>query len=79
MNVKRLKEVLDRLDDDTEVIVFSYDTEEQYESHNVTVDTDMRTGATVLTICANKKRAGNLRDFEQHPAFEDINAWLYES
>lgn len=78
MNIKRLKEAIALLEDDTEVIAFSYATECQYGTENVTIDTDMRTGATVLTICVSEIEAGNLRDFEQHPGFEDINNWLWD-
>ncbi len=77
MNVKRLKEAVERLDDDTEVIVWDAHTEENRETYELTVDTDMRTGNMVLVICASDKEAGNLRDYEHHPGFEDINDWIW--
>lgn len=78
MNVKRLKEALERLDDDTEVIVWDAAMEENRKTYELTIDTDMRSGDTVLVICASEDESGNLRDYEHHPGFEDINAWIWD-
>ncbi len=78
MNVKRLKEAIDRLEDETEIIVWDAATEENRETYELTVETDMRSGAIVLVICAAEKEAGNLRDYEMHPGFEDVNSWIFE-
>jgi len=78
MNVKRLKQALERLEDDTEVIVWDAATEENRKTYELTVETDMRSGAIVLVICAAEEEAGNLRDFEMHPGFEDINSWIFK-
>lgn len=77
MNVKRLKEALERLEDDTEIIVWTSEDEVNRETYELTIDTDMRTGEIKLVICADQE-AGNLRDYEHHPGFEDINAWIFE-
>ncbi len=77
MKAKQLKEALSLLDDDAEVIVWASDDETNREVYALTVDTDMRDGMTVLVICSDQE-AGNLRDYEHHPAFENsINAWIF--
>lgn len=78
MNVKRLKEAIERLDDDTEVLIWQASTEETAGTYELTIDTDMRTGEVKLVICGNDYESGNLRDYEHHPGFEDINAWIFE-
>lgn len=79
MNVKQLREVLKQAPDDTEVLVWDKATERTYKSQeNCSIDTDMRTGKLVFMILAEDEEAGNLRDFEPHPAFEDVNAWAFE-
>ena len=77
MNVKRLREALARMDDDDEILVWTSEDEVNRETYELTIDTDMRSGETKLVICADQE-AGNLRDYEHHPAYEDINAWIYE-
>ena len=76
MKVKRLKEALERLPDDAEVIVYSAYDDNQWLTNNVTIDTNMRNGEITLCIVTRAAEAGNLRDYEPHPAFEDINKWL---
>jgi hypothetical protein len=79
MNVKKLKEVLELLEDDTEVLVWDAATERIYETNeNCSIDTNMRTGEIVFMVLATDKEAGNVRDFEPHPGFEDTNAWAFE-
>lgn len=79
MNVKRLREALERLEDETEVIVWQGSDETTRPTYELTIDTDMRCGETKLVICANDEPpTGNLRDYEHHPGFEDINAWIFE-
>ena len=78
MNVKRLKEALERLEDDTEIIVWQAADETNRKTYELTIDTDMRNGDIVLCICAADEESGNLRDYEHHPGFEDINAWIFE-
>ncbi len=79
MNVKQLKEALKQIPDDAEVLVWDKATERIYKHQdNLSVDTDMRTGETKLILLADDEKAGNLRDYEPHPAFEEINAWAYE-
>ena len=79
MNVKQLKKVLRQLPGDTEVLVWDKATEKIYKSQeNCSIDTDMRIGKTVFMILAEDEEAGNLRDFEPRPAFEDVNAWAFE-
>ncbi len=77
MTVKRLREALARLDDDTEVLCWQATTEETTGCYELTIDTDMRNGEIKLVICADDYSSGNLRDYEHHPAFEDINAWIF--
>lgn len=77
VTVKRLKEAIARLEDDTEVIVWASEDETNRSTYELTIDTDMRTGEIKLVICADEE-AGNLRDYEHHPGFEDINAWIFE-
>ena len=78
MNVKELKEVFDRLDDDTEVLVWEPRSELQLGTRGISVETDMQTGAMALFVHADNITRGNLRDFEPHPGFEDINKWTWE-
>ena len=78
MNVKRLKEAIGQLDDDTEIIVWDAKYEENRKTYELTVDTDMRTGNIVLVICAAEEESGNLRDYEHHPGFEEVNSWIFE-
>lgn len=50
-----------------------------YEVHNFTVETDMRTGETVVILVPDTEPVStSARDFEPHPAFEDFNKWLTE-
>ena len=77
MKAGRLKEALALLPDDTEILVWSADTELTSKTYNITIYTDMRTGNTVLVVCAEHD-AGNYRDFEHHPGFKVINAWMFD-
>lgn len=84
MNVGKLKKALERLEDDTEVLVWDSYHEFLYNTHELTIDTDMRTGEIKLVICGTNDdpgpapKPGNLRDYEPHPAFEDFNKWQWE-
>ena len=50
-----------------------------YRIHNLTVETDMRTGETVVILVAEQEPIStSARDYEPHPGFEEFNAWLYD-
>lgn len=49
-----------------------------FEIENITLETDMTSSELVLVFVVNDEPySTSARDFEPHPAFEDINAWLY--
>lgn len=49
-----------------------------HEVVNFTIETDMRTGeAVVILVISDKPESTSARDFEPHPAFEDVNEWLW--
>jgi len=50
-----------------------------YDVENFTVETDMRSGETVVILVLNgEPDSTSARDFEPHPGFEDENSWLLE-
>ena len=50
-----------------------------FELHNFTVETDMRTGETVIILVPEAEPTStSARDFEPHPGFPEFNEWLYE-
>ena len=77
MKVKKLRAALAQLDDNDEVLVWTKEYEKIHSTYELTVDTDMRNGDTVIVICASDTEHGNLRDYEPHPAFENLNQWQH--
>jgi hypothetical protein len=80
MNVKELREALDELPDDTEVLANWTGEYEVHEIINVTAETNMLTGGLALILCGDPMPiSDNARDFEPHPAYEStINAWIFD-
>jgi len=49
-----------------------------HEVINFTVETDMRTGETVVILVPrDEPHSTSARDFEPHPGFEEFNSWLF--
>jgi hypothetical protein len=51
-----------------------------HEIHGFTVETDMRTGETVviLALTGPEPMSTSARDFEPHPGYEEFNEWLWD-
>ena len=58
------------------MVAFDFDV---FEIINFSVETDMRTGETVVVLVPKgEPTSTSARDFEPHPAFEDFNKWQWE-
>ncbi len=54
-------------------------THDVHEVQNFTVETDMRTGKTVvILVLAEEPDTTSARDFEPHPGFDEFNEWLWK-
>lgn len=78
MQAKELKAILNHVDDETEILVADNWSDRIAPTSGVTIETDMRDGNLKLMVVATAVEAGNLRDYEAHPGYEDVNRWCWE-
>jgi hypothetical protein len=80
MKTQELAKLLRQIPEDLEVLMNLSGEFDVYDSIGITVETDMRTGTTVVIVtCDPMPNSTNARDYEPHPAYEGtINSWILD-